>query len=266
MKVVAYTNMGPVRDHNEDALFAGGNVISGTSMPGPQEIDEGAFPGCLVVIDGMGGYEGGELAARLVANSLLEEAQEAGVRMRDIAAEIAKERIAGALRRAVRHITRAITETPGLSPMMGATLAGVALCSNGVLTFNCGDCRVYRQQSGYLERLTHDHSLVQELCDQGDIDEEGMRTHPRKNTVTACVSADLAYLNVYFRRVPYATGGRFFLCSDGVWETLPVEGLESCLRGQTLMEGATTLAGALLAPGSGCRDNISFFFIDPEKI
>ena len=260
MKVIAYSNRGPTREHNEDALFASGNVISGCSMAAPLEIDIEAQPGCLAVIDGMGGYEGGELAARLAALSFLEDSGGWYV-----SAMMGRERIERILERAVQLIGQTVAQTPGLASM-GAALAGVAFCADAMLAFNCGDCRVYRQQSGYLQRLTHDHSIVQELFDQGEIEEDEMRTHPRKNTVTACVSADPSYLTVAFHEVPYTSGGRFLICSDGVWEALSIEELEASLKDRTMAEGASALAKGLLDLGGECRDNVSFLLVDTGEI
>ena len=253
MKAIIYSNKGPVRDHNEDAIFAVGNVISGSSMASPSEISAETSEGCFTAIDGMGGYEGGEKAARLVALSFLEDMEGWNLPMKE-----GKDKINRILADAVRHISNVVAGKPDLKSM-GAALAGVAFCADGVLVFNCGDCRVYRQQGEYLEKLSHDHSVVQELCDRREIDEEAMRTHPRKNTITACVSANLADLDIYFREIPNIQAGqRFFICSDGVWEALPIDELESCLACKSDAEAADTLSKKLLELDSECRDNVSF--------
>ena len=59
MKPIVYTNKGPIRDHNEDVVFVAGNIISGCSLTAPFEVNAENSKGCCVVIDGMGGYEGG---------------------------------------------------------------------------------------------------------------------------------------------------------------------------------------------------------------
>ena len=144
---------------------ATGNVISGCSMLSPVELSIESSGGCFTAIDGMGGYEGGEKAARLVALSFLENAEGWNIPMKE-----GKNKINLILKEAVRHISDTAASRPDLSSM-GAALAGIALCADGVLVFNCGDCRVYRQQGQYLERLSHDHSVVQELCDRGEIED-----------------------------------------------------------------------------------------------
>lgn len=257
MKAVIYSNKGPVRGHNEDAVFAAGNVISGCSMSNPVELNTETPGGCFVAIDGMGGYEGGEKAARLVALSFLEDAESW-----DLPAKAAKEKITVVLKRATQKIVDDVAKNPALSSM-GAALAGIALCSDGVLVFNCGDCRVYRQQGEYLERLSHDHSVVQELCDRGEIEEEAMRTHPLKNKITACVSSDTSFIDIYFREVSQAQGSqRFFICSDGVWEALSLDNLEGFLAGKSSSEAADALSKRLFEVGDACRDNVSFLIVE----
>ncbi|MBQ9565362.1 MAG: protein phosphatase 2C domain-containing protein, partial [Synergistaceae bacterium] len=199
---IIYSNKGHVREHNEDAIFAAGNIVSVSSMLNPVELSPETVGGCFVVIDGMGGHEGGEKAALLVTLSFLESAEDWDIPMKE-----GKDRINQILRDAVRHISDTVAVKPDLFSM-GAALAGIALCADGILVFNCGDCRVYRQQGEYLERLSHDHSVVQELCDRGEIDEDAMRTHPVKNKITACVSADPSFLDIYFREIPYAQRGQ----------------------------------------------------------
>ena len=257
MRIVMYSNRGPVREHNEDALFAGGNIVAGSSMAAPCEVEAETACGCLAAIDGMGGYEGGELAARFVAASFLNEVDG----WRQASAETGKERILDILQNASRRIAGAVAEKSDLSSM-GATLAGLVFCEDAALVFNCGDCRVYRRQGEYLEKLSHDHSVVQDLFDQGEIDEEGMRTHPRKNVVTACVSAN-PDTEVFFREVAQVREGeRFFLCSDGVWEALPIEELEECLADGSLSDAAEKLAGKLTGVREESRDNVSFLIVE----
>ena len=255
MKAVFYSNKGFVREHNEDALFVAGNIISGCSMTAPVKIDTESHDNCFVVIDGMGGYEGGEQAARIVATSFIES-----FGSWNISTSAAKEKINSILNAAVQKIISIVNENPKLS-VMGAALAGLVFCNDGILIFNCGDCRVYRQQGQYLERLSHDHSIVQELFDNGEIEEDDMRTHAKKNTITACVSAQVGDLNIYFREIPYKVNERFLVCSDGVWEAMPIDEIEACLCEDT-SETAENMAKKLLGLQERCNDNISFIIVE----
>ena len=207
------------------------------------------------VIDGMGGYKGGALAARMSAGFL-------GKSFSD-RSEVSKESLQDFFRSLLGKMEKEVERDPSLREM-GATLAGLMLCQEAVFVFNCGDCRVYRFRSGYLERLSRDHSLVQELVDQGTLEEDAMRTHPQKNVVTAAVQASAAGEDPTFflKAFTYVSGDAFFLCSDGVWEALPVESLEECLREEDAAQGCEMLCRRLLE--TPCRDNITFILLTPS--
>ena len=255
MKVVFFSNKGPAREHNEDALFTAGNVISGCSMSFPAEINTENDDKCFIVIDGMGGYEGGERAARIIASAFIENSGRW-----DISINEAQAKINLILNSAVNKIAAAVTDKPELASM-GAALAGIVFCDDKALIFNCGDCRVYRQNSKYLEKLSHDHSVVQELCDAGEIEEDEMRTHVKKNIITACVTSKAADLNIYFRNISINEHERFLVCSDGVWEALPLDEIEACLC-EDISDTAKNIAKKLLSLDEHCRDNISFEIIE----
>lgn len=256
MKAVFFSNKGPAREHNEDALFMAGNVISGCSMSFPAEIDTENEDNCFIVIDGMGGYEGGERAARIIASAFIENSGSW-----DISINEAQSKINLILNSTVNKIAAAVIDKPELASM-GAALAGIVFCDNKALIFNCGDCRVYRQNGQYLEKLSHDHSVVQELCDAGEIEEDEMRTHVKKNIITACVTSKAADLNIYFRDISaIKEHERFLVCSDGVWEALSLDEIESCLC-EDISDTANNIAKKLLSLEEHCHDNISFEIIE----
>lgn len=252
MKAVFYSHRGNERKGNEDALLARGCLVSGASMEHPATADFEGSNGLFAVVDGMGGYEGSALAAKMTVLSLLE-----GLSGDDSPDE---ESLRTLLRETAERMRTEAEYSPSLSSM-GATLAGLVLREGVATAFNCGDCRVYRFRSGYLDRLSRDHSVVQELVDRGEIEEDDMRTHPRKNVVTSAVQASAAGqgTSVFLREFTYVEGDAFFLCSDGVWEALPVEALEECLRMEDMTEGCNELRKRLLE--TDCKDNITFVFL-----
>ncbi len=104
--------------------------------------------GLFAVVDCMGGYGGGALAAKMTVLSLLE-----GLSGDDSPDE-------ESLRTLLRETAERMLAEAELSPLlssMGATLAGLVLREESAFAFNCGDCRVYRFRSGYLDRLSRDH-------------------------------------------------------------------------------------------------------------
>ena len=90
----------------------------------------------------------------------------------------------------------------------------------------------------------------------GEIEEDDMRTHAKKNIITACVSAQVGDLNIYFREIPYKGNERFLVCSDGVWEAMPIDDIEACLCENTL-DTASKIVKKLFNLQEECRDNIS---------
>ena len=251
IKTVFFSHRGNQRQFNEDALLANGCVVSGASMENPSSILHDGENGLFAVFDGMGGYTGGALAARIAVTAFLEELP--------FTLPLSEERLKNILTKISRSMKNEAEKEPSLAKM-GATLAGLALSEVGVTLFNCGDCRVYRFRSGYLDRLSRDHSLVQELVDRGEIAEEEMRTHPQKNIVTATVQAGSGEdISFFFRELPRVEGDEFFICSDGVWEALVIDELEECLRMEDMTEGCKKLSQRLLE--TECKDNISFVFL-----
>ena len=86
-------------------------------------------------------------------------------------------------------------------------------------------------------------------------------THAKKNIITACVSAQVGDLNIYFREIPYKVNERFLVCSDGVWEAMPIDEIEACLCEDT-SETAENMAKKLLGLQERCNDNISFIIVE----
>ena len=208
----------------------------------------------------MGGYEGGEKAAHIVASAFMEHSEDWNIPTSE-----AKNKITSIIIEAAKKIISAAKDNPELSHM-GAVCAGVVFCNKDILVFNCGDCRVYGQRDdNHFEKLSHDHSLVQELFDRGKIEENDMRTHLRKNIVTACISTNPSYLNIFFLELPYSHEyKRIFICSDGVWEALSVVEIEECLCENSL-ESANNITEKLFAFQERCHDNVSFIIIDMEN-
>jgi serine/threonine protein phosphatase PrpC len=219
-------------------------------------LDTDEFPIIAATIDGMGGYEGGAFAANIVAGIFADSATKKnfGQKFDPVADE---EILRVILEKATRQMVSEALGSPKLSEM-GAALSGVVIRANGATAFNCGDCRVYRVSCGEIERLTRDHSVVQALFERGVIDEDGMRSHPKKNVVTSAVTANLAEKpELYVRGVSRVEGDDYFLCSDGVWEALSAELLKDILKGP-FPDTANSIFETLIE--SNCKDNVSFIW------
>lgn len=253
MKLSFLTHRGAIRSQNQDALQIGEKVWLG-DMTAPQEWEWQTFPLLVSVIDGMGGYEGGEKAASILSQTLAQSSKHFGSQL-----DMQKDRalLESLLEAASLEMQNQVRGNPSLEKM-GAVVSGLILRENSVLAFNCGDCRSYRLSAGELEKLTHDHSVVQAMFDRQEITEDAMRTNPVKNIVLSAVTAGTKDLELYTRAASRSDEDRFFICSDGVWETLDTHALEQHLA-SSVSPVSDQLFEALLT--EKCQDNISFVIV-----
>jgi protein phosphatase len=223
------TDVGRVREHNEDSVFARGSVF--------------------LVADGMGGHAAGEVASGITARTLGELAEREDLRVADIHAQVA-EANARILGQAAQH--------PELTGM-ATTLTGVAVVIDGGsrhwAVFNLGDSRVYRFFAGVLTQVTVDHSEVQELVDAGYLTPAEAKVHPLRNTVTRSLGREpLPHVDTWV--FPPHPGEQFVICSDGLTNEVTDEQILAVLAAGTDPQSA---AQALVerAVEHGGRDNVS---------
>jgi protein phosphatase len=246
MTTIFFTNTSSVRAFNEDAILAG-PVYADLSMEDPMVA---MSPGNLIAVaDGMGGGPGGALAAKVVLEDL-------SLMLRNGAnGQKAHDLILECLYEAVARLNRIVKDEPWLIGL-GATVAGLWQQGEAATIFNCGDCRVYRLREQHLELLSRDHSTVFSLFLEGLISFDDIRSHPQRNLITSAIQQGNQHLDVFSRVVRLRQGDLFFICSDGVWESLEEASLEVCLSSLDLEECALTLAQGLLE--NNCGDNFSF--------
>ncbi len=253
-----FTNTGDVRSDNEDGLLIDGRVVTG-DMDCPESGVAGPFetPALFIVADGMGGCACGEVACRVLLEAIRDQA-------RAFAGALGEEddpvRLGRMVTRAHRRMNEMAEETPGMRGM-GAAAAGVLVRKASVLAFNVGDCRVYRCGDENFRKVTHDHSVVQRLRDEGTITDEEMRVHPMRNRVTSAVMAGTTPPRLYAAHLPDVSG-RLLVCSDGVWEALPHDELGRCASLSEAENAASSLADALRRAGRA--DNVTFVLLDIE--
>ena len=212
-----FTNKGGVRTNNEDGLVIPGTLISDLSMTIPESYHGEVTNAIFCVADGIGGEQKGEVAAQLVLTHL-----------RDHYTEVSdEESFISVVYAAKDQLEAYVAKNPG-SSNLGCTLAGVIIQEDKAHVFNIGDCRVYRINGKFFERITKDHSVVQHLLEEGVITEDEMRYHPRKNIVTSSISGDgiKDSINVWFKTIALRDQDMFFICSDGIWECFSLDELE----------------------------------------
>ncbi len=214
----------------------------------------------FAVADGMGGHTLGDVAAQYTIDALaaIEDDLNSYVNIEDRKSAI-KIALIEAADTICRHIDGSISQTTTTTLLnfgraAGTTVAGLHL-SDQPLIFYVGDSRVYLYRDRTLTRLTHDHSLVQEMVDAGEITAEEAHTHPRRNIITRAIGT-YGPPAVDFVEADLRPGDFVFLCSDGLSDELSDMEMTQIMRDAIDMNDAVNqLVSEALSAGG--RDNIS---------
>ncbi|HEY5976996.1 MAG TPA: Stp1/IreP family PP2C-type Ser/Thr phosphatase [Solirubrobacterales bacterium] len=200
----------------------------------------------FVVADGMGGAQAGEVASKAAADAF----------DRDLPSTSPEAFLRETIESANRDIHELAREDSAKAGM-GTTITAVIVDAEGesVAIGHVGDSRAYRLRSGKLERLTRDHSLVEEMRRKGQLTEEQAQDHPQRSIITRALGPE-PEVEVDVQTVPATPGDVFLICSDGLTTMLGEEQIASLLVGATSMDAAVR---ALIdeANRAGGRDNIT---------
>ncbi len=243
LRVVGLTDTGKVREHNED-------TIAGD-----------ADSGLLVLADGMGGYKAGEVASGLAVKTIVsmvhEHMQRENLSAGDAETGLARTSII--LRDAIQRANKIIYQTAHTQSQcegMGTTVVAALFFDNRVTIAHVGDSRLYRVQDGKFERITMDHSLLQELVDRGLYSAQEAQRAANKNYVTRALGVE-PNVEVEIREIPVQKGELYMLCSDGLSDMVEDEDIHLTIS--TFSASLANVARQLiqLANDNGGRDNIS---------
>ncbi len=252
LKPVAITDVGRKRNNNQDYL--GDLIFKSGRKYGPEKLDERGY--LFAVADGMGGYAGGEVASELAITTLFEQYYNAP----------SKNDIADDLIDAIRQANFQVHETSNTSGRtgMGTTLTLVLVKGNRGIFGNVGDSRVYLVRQGIPERVTHDHSLVQEQIDVGAITpEQAERSHMRNYITRAIGHRDIVESDLFEREL--LAGDVILLCSDGLHgQVKEIEMGTIVGASDDLEEAARQLVN--LANERGGPDNISVMLVRIDEV
>jgi len=231
LSVGAATDIGRRRDHNEDDF-----VTFAT--------DDGSL--VLVVADGMGGHQAGEVASAMAIEVLQRELASLG------------DDPSAALRAAIEQANREIWDEAERDPDkagMGSTIVAAAVVGNQAYLANAGDSPAYLVRAGQTEQLTRDHGLVAEQIEAGLIREEDAEHHPYRHILTRCLGAEA---NVEVELYPpreLQPGDVVVLCSDGLTEHVKKPEVAALATAPDPTEVAQSLID--LANQRGGHDNIT---------
>ncbi len=231
------TDTGRARNNNEDSVA----------------VDEESH--LVVLADGMGGYNAGEVASGMATTFIKAELGRWLAEASDNASDTDVRR---AMDICVDNANRAIFNAANSNPQyagMGTTLVVGVFRDGRLLMGHVGDSRGYRLRGGRLAQITHDHSLLQEQIDSGLITAEQAAFSANKNLVTRAVGVeDTVLLETHLHDV--MPGDMYLLCSDGLSDMLDDESIAQLLQSSdALPEVAAALVDA--ANDAGGKDNIS---------
>ncbi len=224
------TDTGPCREINEDAFLVRDGLAPGV--------------GLWAVADGMGGHQAGDVASKLVVDTLVElEAPSSG---HDFLLEVE-----GALQGANAAMLYLAGEI-GPAAVVGSTVAALLAYGGHYACLWAGDSRVYLLREGRLTQLTRDDSVVQTLLDGGLISQAQARVHRQANVLTRALGARTE-LQLSLSEGPMQAGDVYLLCTDGLSNVLDEQDLVRAL------ETPRTAAAALVAQAleQGATDNLT---------
>jgi len=237
------SDTGRVRDHNEDAIGSDGEI------------------GLMVLADGMGGYNAGEVASGIAVQIVTELAIEAAARedRADIDAHSGLMRQSIILRDAVYRANKIIFQTAQSQTHcegMGTTIVACMFFDNKVSIAHVGDSRAYRLRGGLFEQVTLDHSLLQELVDRGFYSAEEAQRSTNRNYVTRALGVEPT-VEVEVHEHEVLPDDLYLLCSDGLSDMVEDEDIHLTISTFNASLDVVSQQLVELANNQGGRDNIS---------
>ncbi len=243
LECTALTDTGKVREHNEDTIGVDGDV------------------GLLVLADGMGGYNAGEVASGIAVKTIVNLVREAFARedWEGTDPETGLTRPSIILRDAIYRANKIIHQTSKTQPQcegMGTTIVSCLFYDNRISIAHVGDSRLYRLRSDRFEQVTMDHSLLQELVDRGFYSQEEAQRATNKNYVTRALGVE-PNVEVEINEQAVHKGDYYVLCSDGLSDMVEDEDIHLTIS--TFSANLDSVAKQLtqLANDNGGRDNVS---------
>jgi len=243
LKFAEITDTGKVREHNEDAIG--------------WDVDYGL----MVLADGMGGYNAGEVASGIAVQTISELATEGADRehRHEVDPTTGLMRQSIVLRDAVTRANKIIFQTAQSQTHcegMGTTLVAAMFYDNKVSMAHVGDSRAYRLRGTKFEQLTLDHSLLQELVDRGFYSEEEAQRSTNRNYVTRALGVEPT-VEVEVQEFDVLPDDVILLCSDGLPDMVEDEDIHLTI---STFNASLDVVGQQLVKLSnehGGRDNVS---------
>lgn len=233
MKTYSITDIGKRRSANQDFVYASDQPV-------------GNLSNLLIVADGMGGHNAGDLASRYTVESMVEYIEKAP-----------EKRPIPLISSAIHHANELVIEKSRSKKElegMGTTVVAATEKDGYLYVANVGDSRLYLIDEE-IEQITRDHSLVEEMIRVGELQRKDARSHPDRNVITRAIGVRNP-VRIDFFDVKLEDGDRILLCSDGLTNMVEDdEILHIVKRSSSLKEAAQKLVTE--ANKNGGKDNIS---------
>ena len=243
IKIAETTDIGMVREHNEDAIGSNADI------------------GLMVLADGMGGYNAGEVASGIAVQTITELAAEGAFREerneQDPTTGLMRQTIV--LRDAISRANKIIFQTAQSQTHcegMGTTLVAAMFFDNKVSVAHVGDSRAYRLRNEKFEQLTMDHSLLQELVDRGFYSEEEAQRSTNRNYVTRALGVEPT-VEVEVQEHEVLPDDIYLLCSDGLPDMVEDEDIHLTISTFNASLDVVGQQLVQLTNEHGGRDNVS---------
>ena len=238
------TDVGRVRDHNEDSVAVNAEY------------------GFALLADGMGGYQAGEVASGITVALLMQ-----GLKTRFTENPPSAYALETLVREEVAKANSGVYEAAHARPQcagMGTTLVLAVFHDNQLISGHIGDSRLYRLRDGQFTQLTRDHSLLQEQIDQGILSAEEAAQSNNKCLVTRALGMD-PEVEVEVSTHPVVPGDIYLLCSDGLTDMASTDDIRDTLELRSTNLAYAAQALIKLANDHGGRDNISVALVKARK-
>ncbi|MCL4468911.1 MAG: Stp1/IreP family PP2C-type Ser/Thr phosphatase [Deltaproteobacteria bacterium] len=234
MKLVSFgkTHVGMKRSHNEDAFYRNDEI------------------GLYIVADGMGGHKAGEIASNMAVDSIKNYILNQK--------KVAEQSLVDAIYIANNLIFKSAAANAHYSGM-GTTIVSMAFNSTGAMLCHVGDSRAYILTRGKLERLTEDHTYVNEQFKTGLITEKQMETHSMRNVLTRSLGFS-EQIKIASQKLNIHAGDRYLLCSDGLSHMVADNVIAELGSIPDAVHAVSTLIE--VANTNGGDDNITAIIID----
>ena len=235
-KVIARSELGLVRDGNEDSALVSARLVA--------------------VADGMGGHAGGEVASKIAITSVKELSEVLNDANLD---SESREDLLLNISFSIDHEIAEVANNDRSLQSMGTTLTALHLNGDRVELLHIGDSRCYQWNGKKLIQLSYDHTVMQELLDQGRLTADEVINHPQRSLLTQALIGDSGIdpiLNLFEAKL----GDNFLLCSDGLSSVLSDLEIINVIKNSDPAEVVNQLIAAVLEKGA--PDNVTILWVE----